>query len=362
MKNYSLKTIKEVGQLSSDGIIVFNIDDSKIEYFNKALAKILGISKEAISAASLEKLRRCLRDNDEFLKSHVQMLLEKSKILNLELRVKAEVDKYISCDAYLLKKSSLIFCIAKDVTNSKQHSNYITEFGARKDVILDMIAQNLSGPLNMMNDLMDLIDQQSKLYNLKKIDIPARLIRENTHKCIEIINSFLREEHLASKDIYVERNRFDVLKKIAVEVARLKQFHKQKEIKVLTDKKQLFVTGDDVKFFQVIHNLLSNALKFSDIKGQITVEVIDDDRDFTISISDNGIGIPEFLQPHIFKKNTPAARAGLNGERSVGMGLYIVKKLVELMHGTLSFQSEENKGTTFTLRLPKMPGIEAKGS
>jgi two-component system sensor histidine kinase VicK len=362
MKNYSLKTIREIGQISSDGVVVFNIDDSKIAYFNKGLTKILGISKEVISAASLEKLRRFLRDNDEFLKSHLEMLLEKSKILNLELRVKSEVDKYISCDAYILKKSSLIFCIAKDVTKSKQHSNYITEFGARKDVILDMVAHNLSGPLNMMNNLMDLIDQQSKLYNLKRIDIPARLIRENTQKCIEIINSFMIEEHLASKDIYVERNRFDVLAKIAVEVSRLKQFHKLKEIKVLTDKKELFITGDDVKFFQVIHNLLSNAVKFTDSKGRITIEIIDDDRDFTVSVSDNGVGIPEFLQPHIFEKNTPAARPGLNGERSVGMGLYIVKKLVELMHGTLAFQSEEKKGTTFTLRLQKMPGVETKGS
>ena len=355
VKKHSLKTVKEIGQLSSDGILVYNTGEQKIEYSNRAFTRILELSREAISPDSIEKLRQCLTDDDEFLEAQFKVLLQELKLQNVELRVKSEQEKVISCDAYFLKKSSLIFCVVKDITKEKQHANYITDFGARKDVILDMVAHNLSGPLNMTNNLMDVIDQQSRTHNFKKIDMPARLIRENTQHCIEIINSFLEEEHLASKDVYVVNNRFDVISKTKIEISKLKQFHPQKQIRLVTDYKELFVTGDDVKFFQVVHNILSNAVKFTDAKGKVAIDVSDDDGHFTISITDNGIGIPDFLQPLVFKKNTPAARPGLNGEKSVGMGLYIVKKLVELMRGTITLQSEEGKGTTVTIRLPKMP-------
>jgi two-component system sensor histidine kinase VicK len=350
----SLTTIKQIGRLSSDGILVVNATSNEIEYFNSAFTKIIGISQEKLSAENpIEKLRRCLKDDDEFLQSNFNRLLEKSKVLNLELRVKSATEKQVSCDAYFLKKSSLIFCIVKDITKDKQHSNYLSEFGARKDVILDMVAHNLSGPLNLTNNLMDLIDQHSKTHNFKQIDMPTRLIRENTQHCIEIINSFLKEEHLASKNVYVETNRFDIISKIKIEINRTKQFHPQKQIKLVTDKKELFITGDDVKFFQVIHNVLSNAVKFTNAKGKISIGVTESDGFFRVSVTDDGIGIPEFLQPHVFKKNTQASRPGLKGEKSIGMGLYIVRKLVELMKGTIEFQSVENKGTTFTFQLPK---------
>lgn len=82
-------------------------------------------------------------------------------------------------------------------------------------------------------------------------------------------------------------------------------------------------------------------------------EVADQLSSLNISVSDNEIGIPEYLHPHLFKKNTPAGRPGLRGEKSIRMGLYIVKKLVNLMNGSISFDSEENKGSTFMVEFPK---------
>jgi two-component system sensor histidine kinase VicK len=74
---------------------------------------------------------------------------------------------------------------------------------------------------------------------------------------------------------------------------------------------------------------------------------------FTLIVEDDGIGIPRHLQPLIFHKYTPAGRTGLQGEKSLGVGLSIVKTLVELMKGTIRFESEENKGTTFFVTFPK---------
>ena len=74
---------------------------------------------------------------------------------------------------------------------------------------------------------------------------------------------------------------------------------------------------------------------------------------FSVSVKDNGIGVHEYLRPYLFKKNTPAGRPGLRGDKSTGMGLYIVKKLVDLMNGSISFESEQNEGSIFAVQFPK---------
>ena len=71
-----------------------------------------------------------------------------------------------------------------------------------------------------------------------------------------------------------------------------------------------------------------------------------------ITIKDDGIGIPEKLQPYIFNQFTKAGRKGLKGENSIGLGLHISKTIVEQHHGKLLVESKENEGTMFTILLP----------
>ena len=97
-----------------------------------------------------------------------------------------------------------------------------------------------------------------------------------------------------------------------------------------------------------------NAVKFTEDNGKIIIELTEGPASYSISIKDNGIGIPEYLHRHLFEKNTPASRTGLRGEKSIGMGLYIVRKLIALMNGTIAFESIENEGSTFTVEFPKM--------
>jgi two-component system sensor histidine kinase VicK len=150
-----------------------------------------------------------------------------------------------------------------------------------------------------------------------------------------------------------KKNLFDVIAKVKIVIERLKPFNRDKEFKIVTNTNELMVNTDDVKFFQIVHNLLSNAVKFTPSHGHITVQIKKYESFFEVSVADTGIGIPEHLQPYIFHKNTLAARVGLKGEKSIGMGLYVVRKLIEKMLGQVSFKSRENAGTTFLVRLPR---------
>jgi two-component system sensor histidine kinase VicK len=117
----------------------------------------------------------------------------------------------------------------------------------------------------------------------------------------------------------------------------------------------IYVEIDEVKFIQVITNLISNAIKFTQDDGRITVRVEDkeDSGTLLITVEDNGIGIPKKYHASLFDKFTKARRPGLRHEPSVGLGMSIIKTIVEWHKGRIWFESEENKGTTFYIEIPK---------
>jgi two-component system sensor histidine kinase VicK len=353
---YPVEALKDIGKISDDGFLVFDLTKNKSLYCNDSLSAILEKPASQIMKGGREAIISSLQDEMTFLSQLFGQLKANSKVSNVELRVKSSEEKRISVDAYLVDGDKVIV-IVKDITKSRQHLNYIIEFGARKDTILDGISHRLSAPLNLTNHLLDMLDRISATQNYKKIEQPARLIRENTQHCIDTINSFLREEHITSPEIPVGITRFDVLARVKVVVDRYAEFNPTKALIIISSGTEIFATGDDVKFFQVVNNLVSNAVKFTNDNGKIIVDVSDYDSNIVVKVKDDGIGIPEYLHPHLFSKSTPAARPGLKGEKSTGLGLYIIRRLITQMKGNITFQSQEGNGSVFTVTLPKAVSV-----
>jgi two-component system phosphate regulon sensor histidine kinase PhoR len=109
---------------------------------------------------------------------------------------------------------------------------------------------------------------------------------------------------------------------------------------------------DKDKFIRVIHNLLSNALKFTPERGKVTVSLRRKKGEIVFKVSDTGIGIPENELPHIFNKFY-RIRRGEMAQEGTGLGLSIVKELVEIHKGTIRIESQEGGGTTVTVSLPR---------
>jgi two-component system, OmpR family, sensor histidine kinase VicK len=157
---------------------------------------------------------------------------------------------------------------------------------------------------------------------------------------------------MVSEMIHPRKQRFDVVEKLNTIIERFQKGYPDFKFVFTFNTENVFIINDSVKFLQVVNNLLSNAIKWSPSGSRIDINVDNQTQKVTIEVKDPGIGIPEEFRSVLFQRNTPASRPGLRGEKSIGMGLYIVKKLVNLMGGKLSFQSEENEGTTFRLQFP----------
>ncbi len=117
-------------------------------------------------------------------------------------------------------------------------------------------------------------------------------------------------------------------------------------------KDAVIIKADNLITKEIIVNLVSNALKYTPENGEVTVRITKATKSATISVSDNGMGIPKTAQSQIFTKFYRAQNVVRQETSGTGLGLYLVKGLVEALGGTIWFKSDENQGSTFYVRLP----------
>jgi PAS domain S-box-containing protein len=120
----------------------------------------------------------------------------------------------------------------------------------------------------------------------------------------------------------------------------------------------LLIEGDALRLFQVVQNLVQNAIKYSPTGGTVEVQVEPRDATAAIIVRDEGIGIPRAELPRLFQRFYRAANVEAHHISGLGVGLYVVKELVTLHGGTVQVESEEGQGSTFIIRLPLL-AIEA---
>ena len=112
------------------------------------------------------------------------------------------------------------------------------------------------------------------------------------------------------------------------------------------------VYGDKSRVRQVMQNLIDNAIKYSKGTGMLHISGNVEGKFVKIALKDNGQGIPKIEQSKIFNRFYRASNVKNNSSSGSGLGLYIVRSIVEQLHGSISFESEENSGTTFFVSLP----------
>jgi two-component system, OmpR family, sensor histidine kinase VicK len=165
----------------------------------------------------------------------------------------------------------------------------------------------------------------------------------------------LKQEFLASANVDLIKTRIELVSRVKETMQEYwaSPLLTQKTFHFHTASDTIFVHLDDNKFMQAINNLVSNAIKFTPDGGKITLSLEEKEDTVLITIADNGIGIPEKYHATLFDKFTRARRPGIKGEPSVGLGMSIIKTIVEWHKGKIWFESQENQGTTFYIEIPK---------
>jgi two-component system sensor histidine kinase VicK len=350
----------EMGSLSKDGYFVFDVTAGRFKYLSPAFEEIWGISIPSLlndasplyNAVHPEDQPYLSSSYDDFLKELIAKRYE-FRIINADRGI-----RYICLSVYPILRDGVlrqITGIAEDVTVVRSNILYMEKINARKDSTLEILAHDLKGPLGMISLLASSIEREAKTSGKEGILKSVTFIQDMCKRNISLIRSLVNQEFLESSEVDLRKERADLVWEIrdVIKNYQNSEEHIAKTFVLTSSHKKLLIHFDNLKFMQVINNLISNAIKFTPDDGVISVNIQDMPQSVLITISDNGIGIPENLQPYLFDKFTRARRKGLRGEEPVGLGMSIIKTIVELHGGKIWFDSKENIGSSFYIDLPK---------
>lgn len=202
-------------------------------------------------------------------------------------------------------------------------------------------------------DLVRTLNEKQKSY--------LQTIHHNNQRLTALINNLLNVSRIEMGKLVINPRSTDLIKLIK---QSLKDFNLQIKAKRIEteehyDQLSIIIKVDPNLMQIVFDNLFSNAIKYIPFQGKINLRVEKRKTDILISIQDTGCGIPKEQQPMIFTKLFRADNARKYDTKGTGIGLYIVKHIIEEGGGKIWFESEENKGTTFYLTLP-LEGMRKK--
>ncbi len=213
-------------------------------------------------------------------------------------------------------------------------------------------SHELKTPLATMKILLESIiyqpDMDADMRTEFMTDINKEIDRLNM-----VIGDLLTLVSMDSKTMRLNRTSFSFAQLVTDTAERLKLVleKRNQELKLsLSDRCEMY--ADNAKLMQVVYNLMENASKYTQEGGTIRVRLIRSGRDAILTVTDNGPGIPKEDQPHIFDRFYRVDKARSRETGGTGLGLSIVHQMVLMHGGTVSVESEEGAGSTFTVELP----------
>jgi PAS domain S-box-containing protein len=345
---------------TSDHIAIAN-PDGIVVYVNKSMKKDLGFSDKEIASGKIgaEVLWKGLMD-DEFYQSVWETIREEKKVFSGEMKNKkasgAEYESMISISPILNKEGKILFFVSieRDITREKEVDKAKTEF-------VSLASHQLRTPLSAVNWYAEMLlsGDAGKITKKQKQYIDE--IYTGNQRMVELVNALLNVSRIELGTFSIDPRSTNIVEIFNDAISELKQQIKDKSIKVKTifDKSLPEISLDHNLMNIVFQNLLSNAVKYTPEKGKVEVEISNDKRDMLIRISDNGYGIPREQHDRIFEKLFRADNVREKETDGTGLGLYIVKSIIDQSGGRVWFESEEGKGTDFYVSIP-LSGMKKK--
>jgi PAS domain S-box-containing protein len=249
-----------------------------------------------------------------------------------------------------------IFCEGVDVTTRARAEAALREAHRRKDEFLAMLAHELRNPLAPISAAAELLSRRVEGDDTAKS--AAEVLRRQATQLTRIVDDLLDVSRISMGRIELKRETLllsDVIDH-ATETVTPMWRAKQHQVSFVTSLEHVYVLGDLARLVQSFGNVMVNAAKYTGVGGKIGIHVLASDEAVKVEIRDSGAGIaPEFM-PHIFELFSQADATIDRAQGGLGIGLSVVKKLVEMHGGRIAVRSEgPGLGSTFEISLPRAP-------
>jgi PAS domain S-box-containing protein len=347
------KTVSLVESLS-DGVIMFN-NNKEIILTNPAVSKYTGLSREYFNFNDFFRLFPNVILGlmiDQAITAGTFENIDEVQLLNkfYEMKITPVKDSQ--------KKIVGGAIIIHDITHIKQIDRMKTEFVsvASHQLRTPLTAIKLFTEMLMKGEVGDLLKEQKEYLDN---------IYQSTDRMVKLVNDLLNVTRIESGRLKIDpqpTNLSEFIKSIIAEAGPIAAI-KKISINFKKDKGDMPEIAIDRNLIQqVIHNLLTNAIRYTPV-GKNTVDIVlkKDKENYTISVSDQGIGIPPEAQVRMFEKFFRADNAVKTETEGTGLGLYVCKMIVESSGGKIWFESKKDHGTTFYVSLPIKGMVRKEG-
>jgi len=359
MSEFSNDLFHKLGELSNDGYFIYNHATKQFEYVNDAFLRMFESQTVDFKHKGQSLLAKVHPEDVEHVISCYEECLSDGTSKKYEFRLLHEInrEKYVRVNVAPIAAGNGLVLVGtvEDVTVMRHNKIHIEQINARKNITLEVLAHDLKEPLGMMSlaasSMEDGIAQTGDRYMMNSLEF----IKDMCSRNLLLVRSMINKEFLKSAEIEIGKERADLVWELK-DVVRFYKRSRLSDTKLFSfsaSADKIYFNLDSMKFLQVINNLISNSIKFTDDNGAIHVHIEEHPKSVIISVADNGIGIPEAIQDGLFDRIQEALRPGLKGEESGGFGMRIIKAIVDLHKGKIWFKSKVGIGTTFYIELPK---------
>jgi len=229
----------------------------------------------------------------------------------------------------------------------------LKELNHTKDKLFSVIGHDLGNQFNIILGFLEVLVSDFKKLDTPKVEYHLNNINKTSKHAYDLLENLLTWSRMQTKSIHYNPEVFNINSKINQSVEMLEGAFTKKNITVdVIEEDNIEVFADANMFSMVIRNLVSNAIKFTNENGNISI-YIKKEKDFCqVAVQDNGIGIsPEIVQ-RIFLLESNHSTRGTNGEKGTGLGLILCKEFIEKHNGKIRVESEVGKGSRFIFTLP----------
>ncbi|HEX2867024.1 MAG TPA: PAS domain S-box protein [Ignavibacteriales bacterium] len=237
---------------------------------------------------------------------------------------------------------------------AKQQISVLEELNKLKSDFISNISHELRTPLASVVGFSETITSDPNMPREMVIEF-SNIILSEGKRLAKLINDVLDFAKMEAGKLEIFKTEFDIIELLQSVLSSVRDEARQKGLTLSFEVPEhpVLIAADRERILQVFQNLVSNAIKFTERGGRVTLIVQDFIKEIEIIVSDTGIGIPARDLPNIFQKFYKAARPGSTQIPGSGIGLGLVKQIIDMHKGLISVQSEVNKGTTFIIKLPK---------
>lgn len=349
-------------ETAKDGILILDAYNGQIVDVNPYLIEILGYTYEEFLGKELWEIG--IFKNIEDSKAAFLELQNKGFIrfedMPLETKKGRPINVEYVSNVYLVDKAKVIQCNIRDISdrkraeeNLKESENRLRELNATKDKFFSIIAHDLKSPFTSIIGLSELLADQVSKKDYNGIDEYADMIQTSSWRAMDLLTNLMEWSRSQTGRMEFKPVNINLVRLIEEATALLQESANQKNITISKFLPASLISFADKSMINtILRNLISNAIKYTNTGGKIEISAFQGEKELTISVSDDGVGINEENLNRLFLIEAGGSTRGTRDEEGTGLGLILCKEFVSKHHGNIWAESVPGQGSRFAFTIP----------